>query len=109
MRWEQAQGLDGLMAKLTACEKKGRRLISQYAILLHRCLYPPSLPLFPSSSAPSPLSLHLFHLCLFTLVLLQFLYYEPHIAPFLTTPLQPNALFSLNALFLLTSCLHPSQ
>lgn len=24
-------------------------------------------------------------------------------------PLQPNALFSLNALFLLTSCLHPSQ
>lgn len=35
MRWDQAQGLDGLMAKLTACEKKVGRLISQYSILLH--------------------------------------------------------------------------
>lgn len=108
MRWEQAQGLDGLMAKLTACEKREEDwLVNMPYCFIVVCT--PSLQLLPSSSAPSPLFLHLFHLCLFTLVLLQFLYYEPHIAPFFTTPLQPNALFSLNALFLLTSCLHPSQ
>lgn len=84
MRWDQAQGLDGLMAKLTACEKKVGRLISQYSILLHLC--PP--PHLPSWSAPSPLFHNMFHLCLFTLVLLQFLSYEAHIGPFLTpTPL----------------------
>lgn len=77
-----------------------------YCFIVVRASLPPTAP---SSLAPSPLFLHLFHLCLFTLVLLQFLYYEPHIGPFLTAPLQPNALFSLNALFLLTSCLHPSQ
>lgn len=107
-------------------KEKDRRLISQYVILLHHCLYtmlshlfftpPPPIPFLSlllsllAASPPFLSSVSLPPLYLFTLVLLQFLSYEPHIAPFLTIrPLQPNALFSLNALFLLTSCLHPSQ
>lgn len=106
MRWKRAQGLDGLMTKLTACEKKARWLISQYAILYHCCPYPPAAPLhvgslssFPSRLPPLPL-----HSCISPISLL----WAPH-CPIPHYPLQPNALFSLNALFLLTSCLHPSQ
>lgn len=106
--------LDGQVDSL---RKKGRRLISQYAILPHLCPpphaahpLPPivpllvgSLPSLPSSVPPLPP-----HSCITPISFLWASHcpipHPPHIPP-----LQPNALFSLNALFLLTSCLHPSQ
>lgn len=50
VRWEQAQGLDGLMARLTA----GGGLISQYTILFHLSVpHSPHSPLHSSLPLPS--------------------------------------------------------
>lgn len=107
-------------------KEKDSRLISQCVKLLHRCLYTVLSHLFSSlflssihflsvllsSLARSPPFLSSVSLtpqplcsCITSVSSLSTsLYPIPH-----DLPLQPNALFSLNTLFLLTSCLHPSQ
>lgn len=116
MRRGEAQGLDGLMAKMTACERKGdSRLISQCVMLFPHCLHsrPLSRPLSPSHPLTLSTTLLTFHFCatpaaFSLLIFVQSLSYQPASLHTSSHP-QPNALLSLNVLFLLTSCLHPSQ
>lgn len=113
MRGEEAQGLDGLMAKMTACERKETAdwLANVSCCFLTVC---PFIP-FPPSSFVSFLHLVYLHFLLTISSPLLMPLLHSHLSNFcLISPLpspnlQPNALLSLNVLFLLASCLHPSQ
>lgn len=116
MREGEAQGLDGLMAEMTACERERQQtdqpmchiapsLSVHYALLSLFRLLPLTCPL-SQCTALLMCSLSSFSfLCfsptpyLFTPLLLQLLSYQHHFAPFLAVlHLNLNALFSLNAL-----------